>query len=150
VLTNSYYRPVPIEDPTSSNRAWPHPSSISSHGLEGLEDEDTAENFRLAQLLTNELKFGNSQSPETVTSANLNSDTVTWRGHNGCTENMQSILASRTLGSAREQAFYQNICARPDGLYHCPWEGKDIPCNHKPTKQRRTYQYATFSCTANY
>ena len=136
VLTNSYNRPEPMEDPTSSNRPWHHPSSISSHVL---EDEDTEENFRLAQLLTNELEFGNSQSPETVTSANQNNDTVASRGHNQYTENMKSLLELRTLNSAREKDFYQNVSTGPDGLYHCPLEGKDMTCNHQPTKQRSTY-----------
>ncbi|PMD48938.1 hypothetical protein L207DRAFT_575581 [Hyaloscypha variabilis F] len=128
--------PEPMEDPTFSNRPWPHPSSISSHVL---EDEDTEENFCLAQLLTNELKFGNSQFPETVTNANQNNDTVASRGHNQYTENMKSLLELRTLNSAREKDFYQNVSTGPDGLYHCPWEGKDMPCNHQPTKQRSTY-----------
>jgi len=136
VLTNSYNRPEPMEDPTSSNRPWHYPSSISSHVL---EDEDTEENFRLAQLLTNELEFGNSQSPETVTSANQNNDTVASRGHNQYTENMKSLLELRTLNSAREKDFYQNVSTGPDGLYHCPLEGKDMTCNHQPTKQRSTY-----------
>jgi hypothetical protein len=125
-----------MEGPTSSSHPWRHPSSISSHFL---EDEDTEENFRLAQLLTNELEFGNSQSPETVTDANQNNDTVALRVHNQYTEKMNSLLELRALNSARERGFYQNGSTGPDGLYRCPWEGKDMPCNHQPTKQRSTY-----------
>jgi hypothetical protein len=42
------------------------------------------------------------------------------------------------LATGRGHAFYQR---EPDntGLYHCPWEGKEL-CNHKPTKLKCNYE----------
>ena len=153
MLTNLYNRPVPVEAPTSSienpssEDLWPHPSSTSSLVL---EDDDTAENFRLAQLLINDLESGNSQYLENATSANQNGDTVASLGDNQTTEHMRSPLPPRNINSAREHALYQNVSTGPDGLYHCPWEGKNLPCNHQPAKHRCKYEYDIFSCTATY
>ena len=40
----------------------------------------------------------------------------------------------------REHPLYQNAITGSDGLYHCPWEGKDPACNHKPEKLKCNYE----------
>jgi hypothetical protein len=40
----------------------------------------------------------------------------------------------------REHALYKKATTGPDGLYHCPWEGKDRSCNHKPEKLKCNYE----------
>ena len=40
----------------------------------------------------------------------------------------------------REHPLYQKATTGPDGLYHCPWEGKDPACNHKPEKLKCNYE----------
>jgi hypothetical protein len=40
----------------------------------------------------------------------------------------------------RSHRLYQNPIQGPDGLYHCPWEGKDASCNHKPEKLKCNYE----------
>jgi hypothetical protein len=40
----------------------------------------------------------------------------------------------------RDNALYQKATTGPDGLYHCPWEGKDPSCNHKPEKLKCNYE----------
>jgi hypothetical protein len=40
----------------------------------------------------------------------------------------------------REHPLYQKATTGPDGLYHCPWEGKDPSCNHKPEKLKCNYE----------
>ena len=40
----------------------------------------------------------------------------------------------------RDHPLYQNTTIDPDGLYHCPWEGKDPACNHKPEKLKCNYE----------
>lgn len=152
MLTNVYNRPVPIEAPTSSIETpstanlWSHPSSTSSLIL---EDADTAENFRLAQLLINDLDFGNSQYIETATSADQNGDTMASLVDNQTPKHRWSPLPQRNINSARERALYENVSTGPDGLYHCPREG-NLPCNHQPTKYKCKYEYDIFSSTATY
>jgi hypothetical protein len=46
-----------------------------------------------------------------------------------------------TSGTAREHPLYQKAVIGSDGLYHCPWESKDPPCNHKPEKLKCNYEY---------
>jgi hypothetical protein len=43
--------------------------------------------------------------------------------------------------SARDHPLYQNAKVGPDALYHCPWEGKDPQCTHKPEKLKCNYEY---------
>lgn len=45
--------------------------------------------------------------------------------------------------TARDHPLYHNIAAHPDGLYHCPWEGKQS-CTHKPEKLKCNYEYDPF------
>jgi hypothetical protein len=40
----------------------------------------------------------------------------------------------------REHPLYSKATTGPDGLYHCPWEGKDPACNHKPEKLKCNYE----------
>lgn len=40
----------------------------------------------------------------------------------------------------RNHPLYQKATTGPDGLYHCPWEGKDPTCNHKPEKLECNYE----------
>jgi hypothetical protein len=40
----------------------------------------------------------------------------------------------------REHPLYSKATTGPDGLYHCPWEGKDPTCNHKPEKLKCNYE----------
>jgi len=42
--------------------------------------------------------------------------------------------------TSREHPLYQKATTGPDGLYHCPWEGKDPSCNHKPEKLKCNYE----------
>jgi hypothetical protein len=193
VLTNLYHRTVPLEAPISSienpssENLWPYlsPSSLA------LEDEETAENLRLAQLLTNDFDFGESQYPEIVTSGYKNDDIVapladnqtperTWTsptvslhdieqndelpgtsddrlpwprkrkasspGNTGSTPEKPP----RDANSARDHPLYQDVSTGPDGLYHCPWEGKDLSCCHQPAKHRCKYEYDIYSYTTIY
>lgn len=65
-------------------------------------------------------------------------------GLNG-TENSEETL--RFVGrssleidnTARDHAYYQNVRVHADGLYHCPWEGKE-GCQHKPEKLKCNYE----------
>jgi hypothetical protein len=41
--------------------------------------------------------------------------------------------------TARDHALYQNVTVHADGLYHCPWEGKEV-CTHKPEKLKCNYE----------
>lgn len=41
--------------------------------------------------------------------------------------------------SARNHALYKNVLPHPDGLFHCPWEGKP-ECNHRPEKLKCNYE----------
>jgi hypothetical protein len=45
--------------------------------------------------------------------------------------------------TARDHPLYHNVTAGPDGLYHCPWEGKAY-CQHKPEKLKCNYEYDHF------
>ncbi|KAI4862176.1 hypothetical protein F4820DRAFT_35045 [Hypoxylon rubiginosum] len=40
--------------------------------------------------------------------------------------------------SARDHPLYKNAYPKPDGLFHCPWEGQSS-CNHKPEKLKCNY-----------
>ncbi|KAI1197310.1 hypothetical protein F5X97DRAFT_324527 [Nemania serpens] len=40
--------------------------------------------------------------------------------------------------SARDHPLYKNAFPKPDGLFHCPWEGQTT-CNHKPEKLKCNY-----------
>ncbi|KAI1640142.1 hypothetical protein F4809DRAFT_516663 [Biscogniauxia mediterranea] len=40
--------------------------------------------------------------------------------------------------SARDHPLYKNAYPKPDGLFHCPWEGQ-ASCNHKPEKLKCNY-----------
>jgi hypothetical protein len=40
---------------------------------------------------------------------------------------------------------YQNPAVGLDGLYHCPWEGKDPFCDHKPEHLKSNYLYESSS-----
>jgi hypothetical protein len=40
----------------------------------------------------------------------------------------------------RDHPLYQKATTDPDGLYHCPWEGKDPSCNHMPEKLKCNYE----------
>ncbi|KAI0199570.1 hypothetical protein F4808DRAFT_209158 [Astrocystis sublimbata] len=40
--------------------------------------------------------------------------------------------------SARDHPLYKNAFPKPDGLFHCPWEGQ-ASCNHKPEKLKCNY-----------
>ena len=42
--------------------------------------------------------------------------------------------------TARDHPLYHNVTPKTDGLYHCPWEGKD-GCQHKPEKLKCNYEY---------
>ena len=46
--------------------------------------------------------------------------------------------------SARDHPLYHEVTTGPDGLYHCPWEGKDPLCTHKPHKNKCIYRLETF------
>ena len=41
--------------------------------------------------------------------------------------------------SARDHELYKSAMPAEDGLFHCPWEGKDN-CNHKPEKLKCNYE----------
>jgi hypothetical protein len=41
--------------------------------------------------------------------------------------------------TARDHALYQNVTVHADGLYHCPWEGKE-GCQHKAEKLKCNYE----------
>jgi hypothetical protein len=45
--------------------------------------------------------------------------------------------------TARDHPLYHNVTPKADGLYHCPWEGKD-GCQHKPEKLKCNYEYDSF------
>ena len=45
--------------------------------------------------------------------------------------------------NARNHPLYKNVPPKPDGLYHCPWEGQD-GCLHKPDKLKCNYEYDAF------
>lgn len=51
---------------------------------------------------------------------------------------------SPTDNTPREHPLYQKATVGPDGLYHCPWEGQDPSCNHKPEKLKCNYEYDHF------
>jgi hypothetical protein len=51
-----------------------------------------------------------------------------------------SSVQNSVPNEAREHPLYQHATTEPDGLYHCPWEGKDPSCNHKPEKLRCNYK----------
>jgi hypothetical protein len=55
------------------------------------------------------------------------------------------VLDGEDIENSREHPLYQRATTSPDGLYHCPWEGRDPYCNHKPEKLRCNYEYAYFS-----
>ncbi|KAI1810982.1 hypothetical protein GGS20DRAFT_579454 [Poronia punctata] len=40
--------------------------------------------------------------------------------------------------SARDHPLYKSAFPKPDGLFHCPWEGQ-ASCNHKPEKLKCNY-----------
>jgi len=40
----------------------------------------------------------------------------------------------------REHPLYSKATTGPDGFYHCPWEGRDPACNHKPEKLKCNYE----------
>lgn len=40
----------------------------------------------------------------------------------------------------RDNPLYQKATTHSDGLYHCPWEGKDPACSHKPEKLKCNYE----------
>jgi hypothetical protein len=40
---------------------------------------------------------------------------------------------------ARDHALYRNATPKSDGLFHCPWEGKQ-ECHHKPEKLKCNYE----------
>jgi hypothetical protein len=42
--------------------------------------------------------------------------------------------------TARDHPLYKNALPQADGLFHCPWEGRDN-CNHKPEKLKCNYEY---------
>ncbi len=44
----------------------------------------------------------------------------------------------------REHPLYLKATTGPDGFYHCPWEGKDPACNHKPEKLKCNYEYGLY------
>jgi hypothetical protein len=41
--------------------------------------------------------------------------------------------------TARDHHLYQNVTVHADGLYHCPWEGKE-GCQHKAEKLKCNYE----------
>ena len=41
--------------------------------------------------------------------------------------------------TARDHELYQNVTVHADGLYHCPWEGKE-GCQHKAEKLKCNYE----------
>ncbi|KAG5925715.1 hypothetical protein E4U42_004025 [Claviceps africana] len=45
---------------------------------------------------------------------------------------------SDSESSARDHTLYKNVTPGPDGLFHCPWEGK-ASCNHKAEKLKCNY-----------
>jgi hypothetical protein len=45
----------------------------------------------------------------------------------------------RVDDTARDHALYRNVLPHTDGLYHCPWEGKE-DCYHRPEKLRCNYE----------
>lgn len=48
-----------------------------------------------------------------------------------------------TDNNARVHELYHNAAPGADGLYHCPWEGKDS-CQHKPEKLKCNYEYVSY------
>lgn len=48
--------------------------------------------------------------------------------------------------SARDHHLYKTASPQEDGLYHCPWEGRDN-CNHKPEKLKCNYEYVATPST---
>lgn len=46
-----------------------------------------------------------------------------------------------TQNRARDHHLYKNASTGPDGLYHCPLEGKDPLCSHEPRKEKCYYLY---------
>lgn len=55
--------------------------------------------------------------------------------------NRRASADNDSSGAAREHPLYQKATTSSDGLYHCPWEGKDdASCNHKPEKLKCNYE----------
>lgn len=68
--------------------------------------------------------------------------------------NRESILfGNRTNpnndNTARDHHLYQNVSVQADGLYHCPFEGKE-GCAHKGEKLKCNYEYEIFLSLAPY
>lgn len=54
---------------------------------------------------------------------------------------LASPMSSRREGeSARNHDLYKNVKPHEDGLFHCPFEGRD-DCQHKPEKLKCNYEY---------
>lgn len=67
-------------------------------------------------------------------------------GHNSMTTVNQNATLTAAMKkrqadaeTPRDDFRYKNAIRQPDGLFHCPWEGKP-GCNHKPEKLKCNYE----------
>lgn len=56
-----------------------------------------------------------------------------------------SVEAEKLHNTYRSDPLYKSATMGSDGLYHCPFEGKDANCNHKPDKLKCNYEYGSIS-----
>jgi hypothetical protein len=131
--TSSWYTPIGIGKPPTFN--VPHftpPASVtssSSYNTYALSERTKLNTFSRFQ----------PTPPASIASSSLS--------------NFKSIHTQPTSGAghftgrssleidniARDHPLYQNATPKADGLYHCPWEGKDS-CQHKPEKLKCNYE----------
>ena len=140
-----------------------------------LEDAAEPEDIRLAQLLTDDITLGNIQHSETATGDHNPYNTVNKNTSLGGSASPEGIWnpfppisfsddeendapqqtnehqsrrpnkRKKANNAARNHSLYENVTTDTDGLYHCPWEGKDPLCDHKPHKHKCIYEYEHFA-----
>jgi hypothetical protein len=67
-------------------------------------------------------------------------------GTSEASDESQRLVGRSSLeidNTARDHHLYHNVSTKSDGLYHCPWEGKE-GCQHKPEKLKCNYEYDPF------
>ncbi|KUI59194.1 Zinc finger protein ZIC 5 [Cytospora mali] len=114
----------------SKDDVWPlalHSSpltSVSSHS----PTIQSLDNFSLSGPVTQPMMAPEDIDGSMMTVVDEQVSLVGWNGR-------QPVSEGET---ARDHPLYKNAYPKPDGLFHCPWEGQ-ANCNHKPEKLKCNY-----------
>lgn len=128
VLADDWVLPSQMMSPTVYS---PSEDSLSSAAYTHESPEVTRSTVRSTK------KTGPRQSK-------VNSDIARNSRPSGNTETLNDPLKYTTRtqendNNARVHELYHNAAPAEDGLYHCPWEGKES-CQHKPEKLKCNYE----------